>query len=98
MDIKSYYSGGGVRYDFTYGYNDANSHNNGNLMSWNSTGLDFAFSRSYSYDSLNRLATMNDTNSSQACKGLSWTYDAWGNRTDQTQTAGTCNILHASVN
>jgi YD repeat-containing protein len=32
------------------------------------------------------------------CTGLSWTYDAWGNRTDQTTTAGSCGQFHASVN
>ncbi len=30
--------------------------------------------------------------------GLSWTYDIWGNRTDQTVTGGTCNASHVSVN
>ena len=27
---------------------------------------------------------------------MSWTYDAWGNRTDQTPTSGTCNPFHQS--
>ena len=52
----------------------------------------------YNYDSLNRLATYADTATGQPCKGLSWTYDAWGNRTDQTVTAGTCNTFHQTVN
>ncbi len=96
-EIKSYTSSNFVRYDFTYGYNDSSSHNNGNLMSWNSTGWDFNFNRTYSYDSLNRLSTLSDSNSGQSCKGLAWGYDAWGNRTDQTVTNGTCNTFHASV-
>ena len=33
-----------------------------------------------------------------ACSGLSWTVDAWGNRTDQTVTGGTCYTFHASIN
>jgi RHS repeat-associated protein len=37
------------------------------------------------------------TATGQACKGLSWTYDPWGNRTDQTFTSGTCNTFHALV-
>jgi YD repeat-containing protein len=40
---------------------------------------------------------MSDTGTSELCKGLSWTYDAWGNRTDQTVTSGTCNTFHNSV-
>lgn len=41
---------------------------------------------------------MADSNSSQPCKGLSWIYDAWGNRTDQSVTGGTCNAAHVGVN
>jgi RHS repeat-associated protein len=106
-EIKSYTSSNFVRYDFSYGYNDSNGHNNGNLMSWNSTGWDFAFNRSYSYDSLNRLATMQETSgSAEGCKPsssstnpyiISWGYDAWGNRTSQSPTAGTCSFSQ-SVN
>src|ERR1700724_3303670 len=54
--------------------------------------------RTYTYDSLNRVKTMADSATAQPCKGLSWTYDAWGNRTDQTMTAGTCGQFHATVN
>lgn len=79
--------------DFSYGYGTSN---NGNVMQWNAVGGQ-TFNRSYSYDSINRLASLGDTASAQPCKGLSWTYDAWGNRTDQTVTAGTCNTFHASV-
>jgi YD repeat-containing protein len=28
------------------------------------------------------------------CTGLSWTYDPWGNRTDQTQIGGSCGAFH----
>jgi hypothetical protein len=31
---------------------------------------------------------MSDSASGQACKGMSWTVDAWGNMTNQTGTAG----------
>jgi RHS repeat-associated protein len=50
----------------------------------------------YSYDQLNRLWSASST-SGQSCKGLSWAYDAWGNRTDQNLTAGTCGMFHAIV-
>jgi RHS repeat-associated protein len=81
--------------DFSMGYN-AGTTNNGNLVTWNATGAQSSV-RTYTYDSLNRLKTMADTAAAQACKGLSWTYDAWGNRTDQTLTSGTCNTFHAGV-
>jgi RHS repeat-associated protein len=45
--------------------------------------------RSYSYDSLNRLTGMNSP--SDTCTGLTWSYDAWANRLSQTGTGGTCN-------
>jgi RHS repeat-associated protein len=81
--------------DFTYGYNKGAT-NNGNVSSWSAVGQQI-FTRTYSYDSLNRLSTMADSASGQPCKGLQWTYDAWGNRTDQSVTAGACGTFHASV-
>src|SRR6185437_5041820 len=47
------------------------------------------FTRSYSYDSLNRLSSMSATDFT-GCNGLSWTYDAWGNRNVQNPTGGSC--------
>jgi RHS repeat-associated protein len=82
--------------DFNLGFNGGTA-DNGDVTSMTATGTQ-NFSRSYSYDALNRLATMSDSNTSQTCRGLSWNYDAWGNRTDQTQTAGTCGEFHASAN
>jgi RHS repeat-associated protein len=72
--------------DFTMGYNAGT--NNGNVASWSAVGNQ-TFTRSYTYDSLNRISTMADSASGQACKGLAWTIDAWGNMTGQSQT-GTC--------
>ncbi len=96
-EIKATNGTGFLRYDFTYGYGSSGS-NNGNLMSWNSTGHDFTFSRTYSYDSLNRLSTLSSPSDPNGCTGLSWTYDAWGNRTDQTVTGGSCLTFHQPVN
>ena len=81
--------------DFSYGYNLGTS-DNGNIASWSAAGNQ-TFNRSYIYDSLNRLSTLSDTAAGQSCKGLSWTYDAWGNRTDQNVTSGSCNAFHAIV-
>ncbi|HEY2460487.1 MAG TPA: RHS repeat-associated core domain-containing protein [Candidatus Acidoferrum sp.] len=85
----------GTVQDYNYGFN-AGTANNGNIMSMVGTGNQI-FNRSYTYDALNRLSTTADSATAQACKGLSWTYDAWGNRTDQTVTAGTCNPFHSAV-
>jgi RHS repeat-associated protein len=81
--------------DFTYGYNPGTA-NNGNIATWSATGW-LGFNRSYTYDALNRLAAMTDTHTPNACLGLSWTYDAWGNRTAQSVTNGTCNTFSATV-
>ena len=84
--------------DLNYGYGPSN---NGNVTSWSAVGNQ-TFSRSFTYDSLNRLASLTQSSgSATGCSstfGLSWTYDAWGNRTDQNVTSGTCNAFHQSVN
>lgn len=76
--------------DFTSGFSFGSA-NNGSVMSMSATGTSSAqtFSKTYTYDQLNRLATMSGTGG--ACTGLSWSYDTWGNRTAQTPTGGTCN-------
>jgi RHS repeat-associated protein len=48
-----------------------------------------AFTRTYTYDYLNRLSTMSSPSDPSGCYGLSWTYDRYGNRTAQTETSGT---------
>jgi RHS repeat-associated protein len=78
--------------DLSMGYN-AGTSNNGNVMNWTATGAQ-SFARTYGYDSLNRVSTMGDTVSTQPCRGLTWAYDNWGNRTAQSMTAGTsCNTF-----
>jgi RHS repeat-associated protein len=75
---------------FNYGAGD-----NGNLMSWSAGGAQ-NFNRSYTYDALNRLATMSSVGTT--CTGLSWSYDQWGNRTGQTVTGGTCGSSQLTFN
>jgi len=75
-----------LRYGFNYGVSD-----NGNVASWIAAGAQ-TYSRTYTYDTLNRLASMSAPGSS--CSGLAWSYDAWGNRTDQTVTGGSCTTFH----
>jgi RHS repeat-associated protein len=78
----------------TYGFVDANGKNNGNVMSWSATGAQ-SFSRTFTYDELSRLKTMTGTGG--ACTGLEWTYDIWGNRTNQNKTSGTCGEHHPTI-
>jgi RHS repeat-associated protein len=80
--------------DFTYTFTDAQGKNNGNVQSWSGTGQQ-GFTRSYTYDELNRLSTMASTG---ACTGLSWTYDIWANRTAQTVTGGSCGQSQITIN
>jgi hypothetical protein len=70
--------------DYNYGFGLGTS-DNGNVASMTATGTQ-NFSRSFTYDAVNRLSAMSDTNTSQTCRGLSWNYDVWGNRTDQNVT------------
>ncbi|HKV27310.1 MAG TPA: RHS repeat-associated core domain-containing protein [Candidatus Acidoferrales bacterium] len=74
--------------DLAYTWN-AGTADNGNVMGWSAAGNQ-TFNRSYTYDALNRLGGMSDSDSVASCQGLSWSYDAWGNRTAQTPTKGTC--------
>ena len=82
--------------DYQFGYNSGTS-NNGNLASWSGTGQQ-VMTRSYGYDTLNRISTFSDTATGAICTGLSWSYDPWANRTAQTVTGGTCNSFSASYN
>ena len=82
--------------DFTYGFNSGSA-DNGDVATWAATG-NLTFNRTYTYDSLNRLSAMADSSSAQSCKGISETYDAWGNRLAETPTAGTgCPMFQATV-
>ena len=83
------------QYGFAYGA--WGTTNNDNVTTMDAAGQQ-NFNRSYSYDSLNRLSTLSSPSDPNGCTGLSWTYDAWGNRTDQTVTGGTCPSFHQPVN
>jgi RHS repeat-associated protein len=75
-------------YNVTYGRTQ-NGGNNGQITSI-TDAVDSGRSTAYTYDSLNRLSiavTTGDSNYPQW--GLSFAYDRYGNRTNQTVTAGT---------
>ena len=80
------------------GYNEGSS-DNGNVAYWNATGW-LSFVRSYSYDGVNRLSALSDSVSSNPCNGLTWSYDAWGNRTAQSISPGasSCGTWSAGYN
>jgi RHS repeat-associated protein len=85
----------GTIQDFDYVYGSWGTTNSGNVTTMAAGGAQ-NFSRTYTYDSLNRIATMSAPGDS--CSGLSWTIDPWGNRTDQTVTGGSCDTFHQTVN
>ena len=75
--------------NLTYGFTDSAGSNNGNVVTFNSSATQI-FMRTYTYDELNRLSTMSSPADASGCYGLSWAYDAWGNRLSQTPTSGGC--------
>ncbi len=82
----------GTVQDFYLNYNEGTA-DNGNLALWSASDGQ-TFHRTYTYDPLNRISTVSDSAAGQTCKGLQWTYDVWGNRTDQTTTSGSCGESH----
>ena len=76
--------------DFYLNYNEGTA-DNGNVSLWNANYKQ-VFSRSYTYDQVNRLTGMADADTVATCQGATWTYDAWGNRLTQTPTKGSCGM------
>lgn len=84
---------------FTWGDPNYANYDNGVLWAWAASGSGTpTFSRSYNYDGLNRLTTMSSPADPSGCTGLSWTDDAWDNRTNQTVTGGTCGQSSLTIN
>lgn len=86
-------SNGADTFKLNYSYNFGTA-NNGNVMTWSAVGAQ-TFSRTFTYDELNRLTAMTGTGG--LCTGLVWTYDIWGNRTNQNKTSGSCGEHHPTV-
>jgi YD repeat-containing protein len=87
--------------DLTVGYNYG-SGDNGNVMTWSAVGAQ-TFTRNfapsgYPYDGVNRLTGMTDTATGATCTGLSWSYDAWGNRQQNIVSGSSCNHWNALYN
>ena len=82
--------------NLSYGFTASDDSNNGNLVSLVSSATQ-VFMRSYTYDELNRLSTMSSPADPSGCNGLTWTYDAWANRTNQTTSSGACTESHPTI-
>ena len=82
--------------NLSYGFTASDGSNNGNLVSLTSSATQ-VFMRSYTYDELNRLKTMSSPADPSGCDGLTWTYDAWANRTNQTTSSGACTESHPTI-
>jgi RHS repeat-associated protein len=85
--------------DWLVQYNEG-SGDNGDVVHFESNYGE-VFNRTYTYDQVDRISSMTDSASGQQCKGLSWTYDAWGNRLTQLPTSGTCgnsSLSYAATN
>jgi len=80
--------------DQGYAFGTWGSTNNGNVTAWYSYRQNFY--HTYTYDSVNRLSTMSSSNDPSGCTGIQWTYDAWGDLTNQNQTGGSCPVFHAT--
>jgi RHS repeat-associated protein len=71
----------GTAMDLTYNFLDASSHNNGNVMGI-TNNRDTTRSQSFTYDSLNRIATAKTSSTSGSnCWGETYTIDQWANLT-----------------
>jgi RHS repeat-associated protein len=66
--------------DFTYNFVDVSAHNNGNLAAITNNRFASARSQSFTYDTINRLATAKTTSTTGAnCWDEAMGYDPWGN-------------------
>lgn len=94
LQLQSIRVSNGTDYFYkTYGYNEGVA-NNGRIAAI-TDNLDSTKSIAYTYDELNRLAT---AATSGPDWGLSWSYDRYGNRLNQTVTKGSAPSDAPSIN
>lgn len=74
--------------DFSLQYNEGVS-DNGALSSFNGTTHQL-FQRSYTYDQLNRISGVTDSQAGAQCGQMSFGYDIWGNLLTKTPIVGSC--------
>jgi RHS repeat-associated protein len=97
LQTLSYTKGANTLFSLAYGYTQPNGGNNGQITSI-TDNLTNANSLSFTYDALNRL-TRGVTNSLTASNtwDISWAYDRYGNRTNQTLNGGTLAVTQTSL-
>ncbi|MCI0620234.1 MAG: hypothetical protein L0387_00915 [Acidobacteria bacterium] len=88
LSTLSYTKAGQTLFSQSYGYAHPNGGKNGQITSI-TDNVEAGRTATYTYDALHRLLTAVTTGSASYPQwGLSWTYDRYGNRTNQTVTAG----------
>jgi RHS repeat-associated protein len=88
LQTLSYTKPGQTLFSLSYGYTHPNGGKNGQITNI-TDNLDSGRTANYTYDALYRVSTAVTTGSAGYPQwGLSWTYDRYGNRTNQTVTAG----------
>ncbi len=97
LQSVSYIKGASTLLSFSYGYAQPNGGNNGQITSV-TDNLNSVNSLTFTYDALGRL-TRGVTGSLTAPNtwDISWTYDRYGNRTNQTENAGTLPVTNSSL-
>ena len=96
-EIKAW-STAGVAMDLVYGFVDANSNNNGNVVQI-SNSKDGTRSQAFTYDQLNRIGTAKTSSTTGAnCWSYTYGYDAWANLLSSSPIGGyTCTQSNLSL-
>src|SRR6185436_3631905 len=97
LQTLSYAKAGSTLFSLTYGYTQPNGGNNGQITSITDS-VTSANSLTYTYDALGRLTRGVTGNlTSPNTWDVSWVYDRYGNRTNQTQNGGTLVLGSSSL-
>jgi RHS repeat-associated protein len=97
LQTLGYSKGANTLFSLSYGYTQPNGGNNGQVTSI-TDNLTSSNSLTFTYDALGRL-TRGVTASLTAPNtwDVSWVYDRYGNRTQQTETAGTLSVTNSNL-
>jgi RHS repeat-associated protein len=97
LQTLSYAKSGSTLLSLGYGYTQPNGGNNGQITSI-TDNLTSANSLTFTYDALGRLTRGVTGNlTSPNTWDISWVYDRYGNRTNQTQNGGTLAVTNSNL-
>src|SRR5262249_6618118 len=97
LQTLSYAKSGSTLLSLAYGYTQPNGGNNGQITSI-TDNVTSSNSLSFTYDALGRLTHGNTSNlTSPNTWDISWVYDRYGNRTNQTQIGGTLAVTNSNL-